>query len=49
MAINIRMLAEGMAGRVSIAKGVPAAQLPALAEDTGLKSTDGPVSGAKAA
>ncbi len=48
MAINIRMLAEGKIGRLANASAVPAAEPPALVEDTGLKSTDGPVAGAEA-
>ncbi len=43
MAINIRMLAEGKIRRLADAGGVPAAEPPALVEDTGLKSTDEPV------
>jgi hypothetical protein len=39
----------GMAGRVAIASSVPAAERPALVQDTGLKSTDQPVPGAEAA
>ena len=49
MAINIRMLAEGKIGRLANAGGVPAAEPPALVQDTGLKFTDQPVPGAEAA
>jgi len=43
MAINIRLLAEGMSGDVAIASDEPAAEPPALVEDTGSKLADGPV------
>jgi len=49
MAINIRMLAEGKIGRLANASAVPAAEPPALVEDTGLKSTDEPVPNAATA
>jgi len=49
MAINIRTLAEGKIGRLAIASGVPAAEPPALVEDTGLKPDDKPVPDAEAA
>jgi len=48
MAINIRMLAEGKIPRLQIASAELAAEPPTLVQDTGLKSTDGPVPGAAA-
>jgi hypothetical protein len=49
MAINIRMLAEGMVGRVAIASAEPAAEPPAPVQDTGLKPADEPVPNVEAA
>jgi len=49
MAINVRLLAEGKVRRLVNASGVPAAEPPALLEDTGSKLADGPVPGAEAA
>jgi hypothetical protein len=49
MAINIRMLAEGKVRRLADAGSLPAAEPPALVEDTGLKPADEPVPGAEAA
>ena len=43
MAINIAMLANGRIPRLVIASGEPAAEPPALVEDTGLKRADEPV------
>ena len=48
-AINIRLLAGGQVRRLDIASGVPAAEPPALVQDTGLKSTDEPVPNAATA
>jgi hypothetical protein len=49
MAINIRMLAEGKVARLANASGEPAAEPPALVEDTGLKPADEPGPDAEAA
>jgi transposase-like protein len=48
-AINIRLLASGMVSRLQIASGEPAAEPPALIEDTGLKPADQPVPNAETA
>jgi len=48
-AINIRLLASGMVSRLQIASDEPAAEPPALVEDTGLKPPDEPVPDAEAA
>jgi hypothetical protein len=49
MAINLRLLASGNVARLRIASDEPAAEPPALVEDTGLKAADEPVSDAEAA
>jgi hypothetical protein len=49
IAINIRMLAEGKIRRLANASDEPAAEPPALVEDTGLKPADEPGPDAEAA